>query len=111
MKGIFLITNKMSTSTLSNVGIIDIDDRYKKYIDNVLVLVLPEREQKIKCTVCSFAKNLNVTINSNIDDLAVQYEFYQLLKKQIQDIKLVSNHGKYNKRIERKFKHAISKDM
>jgi len=82
---------KTSTSTLSNVGVIDIDDRFKKYIDNILLLVMPGKVHKIKCTVCSFDNNLNVTMNSNIDDIKFQREFYRLLKSKINNIKLESN--------------------
>lgn len=82
---------KSVTSTLSNVGIIDIDDQYKKYIDNILVMVLPGKIQKLKCTVCSFDNKLNVTMNSNIADEKFEKVFYNLLQKHIKNIKLESN--------------------
>lgn len=85
------LVSKTSTSTLSNVGIIDIDDKYKKYIDNILVLVMPGKIQKIKCTICSFKNNLTVTLNSNIDDIEFQKTFYKLLNKEINNIKVESN--------------------
>ena len=83
--------SRSATSTLSNVGAIKIDDKYKKYIDNILVLVMPGDIQKIKCTICSFNENLNVTINSNIEDIKFQRKFYEILKKDIQKIKIESN--------------------
>ena len=85
------LINNSATSTLSNVGIINIDDEYKKYIDNVLVLVMPGKTQKIKCTICSYGKNLNITMNSNIDDVEFEKTFFQLLKAQIKNIKVESN--------------------
>ena len=85
------IANMTSTSTLSNVGIIDIENKYKKYIDNVFVLVMPNNNEKIKCTVCSFNDKLNITINSNINDIKFQHTFLSLLKKEISNVKLVSN--------------------
>lgn len=85
-----LVSNS-ATSTLSNVGIVDIDDRYKKYVDNVFVLVMPGGIQKIKCTICSFDKNLNVSINSNVNDIEFQKLFYNLLKKEIKNVKVESN--------------------
>lgn len=83
--------SKSTTSTLSNVGIISVDDKYKQYIDNIVALVMPGRIQKIKCTVCSFDNNLNVTINSNIDDMNFEQTFFKLLQKNIKNIKLESN--------------------
>jgi len=82
---------KGSTSTLSNVGIIDIDNKYKKYIDNILILVMPGKFQKIKCTVCSFDEKVNITINSNINDIKFQKTFLKLLKKDIDNINIKSN--------------------
>lgn len=80
-----------TTSTLSNVGIINIDSRYEKDIDNVYAIVMPGRLQKIKCTICSFGKKLNITMNSNIDDLEFEHKFYELLKKDIDEVVLLSN--------------------
>lgn len=85
------LLSKGSTSTLSNVGTFIIDDKYKKYIDNVLVLVMPNVNQKVKCTICSYQEKLNITINSNIDDIAFEKKFYKLLKKEIKNIKIESN--------------------
>lgn len=85
-----LISNA-STSTLSNVGIIDIDSKYKKYIDNVFVLVMPGDIQKIKCTICSFDNKLNITLNSNINDLKFQKIFFKLLKEEFNNIEIESN--------------------
>ena len=80
-----------TTSTLSNVGVIDVDDRYKKYIDNIYAIVMPGRLQKIKCTICSFDKKLNITMNSNIDDVKFEKKFYEILKKEIEEIEFLSN--------------------
>lgn len=85
-----LITNS-ATSRLSNIGIIDIDDKYKKYINNIFFLVLPNKVQKIKCTICSYDDKLNITINSNIDDSEFENIFLNLLKKDINNIKIESN--------------------
>ena len=79
---------KSSTSTLSNIGVIETDDQYKKYIDNIVVSVLPSKIQKIKCTICSFKDQLNITLNSNIDDTEFQTTFLTLLQKQIKNIKI-----------------------
>ena len=83
--------SKNSTSTLSNVGIIDIDNEYKKYINNILALVIPDRNQKIKCTICSYNDKLNITINSNIEDFTFQKTFYKLLQDEIKDVNIESN--------------------
>lgn len=91
IKFVVALVSKSSTSTLSNVGIVDIDDKYKKYIDNILVLVMPNKIHKIKCTVCSFDKKLNVTINSKIDNKNFEHTFLKLLQQRVDNIKIESN--------------------
>lgn len=88
---IIRIAKKTTTSTLSNVGIIDINTNYKKYIDNILVLVIPNKVEKVKCTICSYNNKLNVTINSNIENNKLENRFLELLKEHIKNIKLESN--------------------
>lgn len=83
--------SKTSTSTLSNVGVADIDKKYKKYIDNILVLVMPNKNQKLKCTICSYDDKLNITMNSNIDDIRFEKTFFSLLKRCLKKIKIESN--------------------
>ena len=79
------------TSTMSNVGCVDFGYDYNKYIDDVFVLVLPNRIQKIKCTMCSFSNKLNITMNSNINDLEFEKKFNLLLKKYLKKVKVISN--------------------
>lgn len=93
MKYVLKVTSKRATSTLSNVGIINIDDKYKKYIDNILVLVMPNKNEKLKCTICSYDDKLNLTINSNIDDVKFEKTFLNLLQQEIKNIKLESNNN------------------
>lgn len=79
------------TTMLSNIGPIDIEEKYKKYIDNILVLVMPNNEQKIKCTVCSYQDKLNITLNSNINDKDMQKVFLKQLKANLKKIEVISN--------------------
>ena len=79
------------TTMLSNLGPVDIEEKYKKYIDNILVLVMPNNEQKIKCTVCSYQDKLNITLNSNINDKDMQKVFLKQLKTNLKKIEVISN--------------------
>ena len=91
------LVNSSATTRLSNIGIIAIDEEYKKYIDNVYVLVSPNKVQKIKCTICSYEDKLNITMNSNINDKKFEDIFYNELNKYIKEINVESN-KKNNKR-------------
>ena len=92
-----LVTNS-ATSRLSNIGIIDFENKYKKYIDNIFVLVLPNKVQKIKCTICSYDDKLNITMNSNINDLNFENIFYDLLNNKVKDISVNGNNIIYKKK-------------
>lgn len=85
------IAKMTTTTTISNVGIVDIDDNYKKYIDNILVLVIPTKTEKVKCTICSYDNKLNVTLNSNILNNKLENKFLELLQNHIKNIRLESN--------------------
>ena len=82
---------RASTSIVSNIGVIEFEDKYNKYIDNVLMLVMPNRLQKIKCSICSYKDNLNITINSNINDLRFERIFYELLFQKFKKFDIISN--------------------
>ena len=82
---------RRTTTTMSNIGPFKVDERYEKYIDNVLVVVNPGNIQKVKCTVCSYKNKLNVTINSNLIDDKFELEFNRLLEEYIGKIKVESN--------------------
>lgn len=87
MKYIRKVANK-TTTTLSNIGQIKIDEEYKKYIDNIMVLTSVGDNQKVKCTVCSYENNLTITINSNLIKNELEKEFYNLLIIYVGKVKL-----------------------
>lgn len=95
IKKIFIkYMNKMtsqSTMTLSNLGTIEVEEQYKKYIDNIMVLVSTGDVQKTKCTICSYENKLTITLNSNIIDNRLETEFCNLLKRHVGKFKLESN--------------------
>lgn len=83
--------SQSTTTTLSNLGQIKVADQYKKYIDNILIVVSTGKIQKVKCTICSYENNLSITINSNLMDNELEKEFYNLLVKHVGKVRLESN--------------------
>ena len=82
---------RRSTTTLSNIGSFKLDERYNKYVDNVLLVVNPGKIQKVKCSICSFDEKLTITINSNLLDDSFELEFSRLLEEYIGKIDIESN--------------------
>lgn len=85
---------RTSTSILSNIGVVELEEKYTDYVENILILVMPNKIQKIKCSVCSYKDNLNVTVNSNINDLHFEKIFYELLFKNFKKLDIISNEAK-----------------
>lgn len=83
--------NRVITTNMSNMGSIEIEDKYKKYIDNVIALVMPNKEQKIKCTVCSYQDKLSITLNTNINDKEYHKVFLKQLRTNLKKIEVISN--------------------
>lgn len=95
---------RSSTTIVSNTGKIEIDDKFKEYVDNILLLVMPNKIQKIKCSICSYENKLNVTMNSIINDLHFEKTFYSILSEKFDTIELISNNDKRSKYVSNKNK-------
>lgn len=76
-----LYFKKCTTMTFSNIGPIEIDNKYKKYIDNFLVTLSPDWAEKIKCGVCSYDNMLVVSFGTNLKEALVEKNFKQRLEE------------------------------
>jgi len=84
------------TMTVSNIGIIDFDEQYSKYIDKSITILSPDWAEKIKCGVCSHENNLVVTFATTLKDDMIEEKFGELLKEQKIKIKIEKNIEKSN---------------
>lgn len=91
MKYMGHIVGQTSTTTLSNLGAITLEEEFYPYVENIKAIVNPGRIQRVKCTVSSYQKNLTVTLNSSLLDHSIEREFYRLLKKQVKNVSLESD--------------------
>lgn len=93
--GIMRIANKIiklyTTTTLSNIGKIEIDEKYKKYIEEFLLLVAPDEGEKIKCSICSFENNLVYTITNILEGKEIENKFFNLLEENNIEVKIERN--------------------
>ena len=94
----YMQASKHHTSTLSNIGIIDIDKNYEKYIKNFLFLIAPTKAEKIKCSVCSFKNDLTFTFTSCLNDTNVEKIFFTTLLNNNINLYIESN-GVYNEKM------------
>ena len=87
----YIEIRKYTTITYSNIGRIGILGDYQKYIDDFLILIAPERYEKIKCSSCSFEKNIVFTFTSILDDNGIEKCFYKFLNEKGVEVKIESN--------------------
>ena len=69
------------TMTFSNVGKLEIDNKYSKYIQNYFVILAPDWAEKVKCGVCSYGENMVVTFGTVLKDNIIENRFKELLKQ------------------------------
>ena len=72
---------KYVTTTFSNLGNIEVSAKYRKYIDNFLVLLAPEKSEKLKCSACSYDDKFSFSFTSVLFTNDIEKEFFRLLKE------------------------------
>ena len=87
----YLEIRRHFTITYSNIGRIGIIGNYQKYIDSFVMLISPERFEKIKCTSCTYENKTAFTFTSILDDNRIEQCFYNFLKEKGIEVKIESN--------------------
>ena len=71
---------KNITMTVSNIGRLEVKNKYSKYIDSCIVILSPDWSEKIKCGICSFDNNLVVSFGTILKDNIFENKFKDILK-------------------------------
>ena len=61
------------------MGKIEVEDQYKKYIENFFVILSPDWAEKLRCGVSSYQDNLVVTFSTILKDNLIENKFKELL--------------------------------
>ena len=77
-----------STSTVTNLGIIKVDDLIKDYIDSFEVYVSTD---KMQISMCSYLDKLNISFTSIFDNMDIIKNFYRKLSSFGIDIIIITN--------------------
>lgn len=73
---------KYTTTTISNLGRIEVEEKYKDYIENFLFLLCAESVEKDKGAIVSYNNTLVFTFTSILEDYKIERAFYDFIKKQ-----------------------------
>lgn len=79
------------TSTISNLGYIQVLPEYEDYIVRFQVMLGVSKKQTVKCGVCSYGKELVFTFSSVLMDTSLQKAFYRRLVSDGIDVTIESN--------------------
>ncbi len=84
-----------NTSTLTNIGKIDVADLYRPYIEQFHAFLAISMGQHIRCTVCSYEETLVFTFTYDLTDMSVQRGFFRRLSADGLAVELESNGVNY----------------
>jgi len=98
LKIIFKISEKTSTSVLSNLGKIDVPDEFKKYIDSFSLSLGITESESVKCGVCSYGNKLVCTFTSKFETPYLERAFFRYLQSEGIDVVIESN-GVHNEEL------------
>ena len=88
---IFRRHDKAHTATLSNLGLLDVDEDLREQIEGFQMMIGVSARQPFKCGVCAFGDRLAVTFTSVIQNSRIQDSFFEKLKQDGIEAELESN--------------------
>lgn len=81
MKYVYRTSALANTTTVTNIGNIQVREEYQEYIDKFYAFLSMSKGQNIKGTVCSYKDTLTFTITSTLADVSIQRRFFRKLSE------------------------------
>lgn len=94
IKKVFVSAARATTSTMTNIGNIEVENKYQPYIKSFHAILPMSMGQDIKATTCSYGDTLTFTFSSRLQENHVQRRFFTTLAEQGLDIEIKTN-GEY----------------
>jgi len=91
IKLIYSHSTKTFTTTISNLGMIQLIPEYQPYVERFHFIMGVSKKQPMKCIVCSYKKELVFTFSSVLKDTSVQRHFFRKLSQHGIPVKIESN--------------------
>lgn len=91
MKQVYKKSARANTSTVTNLGIINVAEEYQDYIDRFHVVLSMSKGQNLKGSVCTYQDLLVFTFSSAIKETAIQKTFFRQLAKDHIHVSIESN--------------------
>ncbi|MBQ9867879.1 MAG: hypothetical protein IJM34_12750 [Lachnospiraceae bacterium] len=81
IKYVYMLSADTATSTMTNVGNVEVKEQYKKYIEHFYGMLSMSRGQNIKAAIASYNGTLIVTFTTCLTDVSIQKRFFQSIAK------------------------------
>lgn len=91
IKRIYNMSAKATTTTLTNVGNIELREPYQKYVEHFYSIISMSKGQNIKGGICSYNGILTFTFSSILADVSIQKRFFQIIAKDGVTVAIESN--------------------
>ena len=95
MKRIYMASAKANTTTVTNMGLMKVDEAYEKYIKHFSAVLSTSPGQNVKGAVCSYKDTLVFTFSSSIRQTHIQKEFFRHMVSDGIDVTIESNGAYY----------------
>ncbi len=91
LKYVFSQSNKATTTTLSNLGAIDVLPEFKEEIERFHFIIGVSKKQKMKCSVCSYGSELVLSFATVLKEPYLQRSVFRQLTQEGVRVKIESN--------------------
>ena len=95
MRAVYNRSALANTTTITNVGKIDVAQTYRPFIDQFHVVVNLSIGQHIRSTICSYEDTLVFTFSYDLSDMSIQRGFFRKLTEDGIQIEIESNGVNY----------------
>ncbi|MEG0805943.1 MAG: hypothetical protein RR364_04995 [Lachnospiraceae bacterium] len=99
IKYVYYTSARANTSTITNIGNIQVKEEYQPYIENFSAFLTKSRGQNIKGCICSYGDTLTFTFSSVLKDTNVQKAFFKKIAADGVPVRIESN-GVYNESVQ-----------
>jgi hypothetical protein len=95
MRTVYARSARANTATISNMGIMEVSDTYRPYIEQFHVLIALSKGQHVRGTVCSYDDTLVFSFSHDLVDVSVQRGFFRRLTADGIQVEIESNGVNY----------------
>lgn len=91
MRAVYTKSAVANTSTITNIGNIKVDEKYRPYIELFHAFIAMSKGQSLKGTICSYGDTLVFTFSSIFSEATVQKAFFRKLAEDGLDVSIETN--------------------